>query len=204
MFYPLAGGQPGDTGHLLLADGKKLTVTDTRKGPEPGQILHIVAADAGLPPAGTSVTARLDMPRRLRLMRTHTALHLLCQAVGGPVTGGSVGELKGRLDFDLPDAPPDKEAIADKINAWIAANAAVTARWIDDAEFDARPELIRTMSVRPPRGAGKMRLIEIDGIDLQACGGTHVAHTGEIGRVTVTRIEKKGRLNRRIAIEIAD
>lgn len=203
VFYPTAGGQPGDTGDLELEDGRRLTVVDTRKGAEPGTILHVLADGGPLPAPGSTVRAVVAWDRRYRLMRTHTALHLLCRAVGGVVTGGAVGELKGRLDFDIPEPSLDKEAIAARINAWIDEDRPVRALWIDEAELDARPELVRTLSVQPPRGQGRVRLVEIEGVDLQACGGTHVARTREIGRVGVTRIEKKGRQNRRVAIELA-
>lgn len=201
VFYPAGGGQPGDTGHLLLEDGRELAVVDARKS-EGDAVLHVLAQDAMPPPVGAAVTARLDWERRYRLMRTHSCLHLLCRAVEGAVTGGAVGELKGRLDFDVPDPTLDKDAIAATIMGWVAADAAITAAWIDDADFDRRPELVRTMSVKPPRGMGRVRLVEIAGIDLQACGGTHVRRTGEIGTVTVARIEKKGRQNRRVVVEI--
>jgi misacylated tRNA(Ala) deacylase len=204
VFYPTGGGQPGDTGALLLPDGSALAVADTRKGTGPDEVLHLLEAGAPPPAPGTEVMARVDWERRHRLMRTHTSLHLLCRAVDGAVTGGSVGELRGRLDFDIPDPTLDKEAIAARINAWVSEDHPVRAFWIEDEEFDRRPELVRTMSVQPPRGQGRVRLVEIEGVDLQACGGTHVARTGEIGRVTVAKIEKKGRQNRRVVIEIED
>lgn len=200
VFYPVGGGQPGDRGLLRLADGTALRIVDTRRG-EGAAILHRPAEGAALPAPGERVEAVIDWERRHRLMRTHTALHLLCRAVGAPVTGGAVGELEGRLDFDLPE-PPEKEAIESRIREWIAADRPVDALWIDEAELAARPELVRTLSVRPPAGAGRVRLVRIAQIDLQACGGTHVRSTAEIGRVTIGRIEKKGRLNRRIAIAI--
>lgn len=204
VFYPRAGGQPGDTGALLLHDGRQLPVLDTLKGERPGEILHVIGG--AVPPApGTHVTAALDWPRRHRLMRMHTALHLLCAAVDGAVTGGQIGEDKSRLDFDLDGATaPDKDALAAQLNAWIARAAPVTISTIDDGEFDARPELVRTMRVKPPRGSGRVRLVEIAGIDLQACGGTHVATTGEIGQVRIGKIENKGKQNRRIALHLAD
>lgn len=201
VFYPTGGGQPGDRGRLELEDGTAVEILEARKG-EGAEILHVAAAEAALPPVGTAVRAVIDWDRRHRLMRTHTALHLLCRAVGGAVTGGAVGELKGRLDFDLPE-PPDRDAIEARIDAWIEEDHAVDALCIDEAELAARPELVRTLSVRPPSGSGRIRLVRIEGVDLQACGGTHVRSTREIGRVAIGKVEKKGRINRRIAIEIA-
>jgi misacylated tRNA(Ala) deacylase len=200
VFYPLGGGQPGDRGILTLPDGTAIPILDTRKG-EGEVILHLPAEDAALPEPGRRVEARIDWERRHRLMRAHTALHLLCAAVGAPVTGGAVGELEGRLDFDLPE-PPERAAIEARIAGWIAEDRPVEALWIEEAELDLRPDLVKTMTVRPPRGAGRVRLVRIEGVDLQACGGTHVARTGEIGRVRITKVEKKGRQNRRIAIAI--
>ncbi|MFO1067313.1 MAG: alanyl-tRNA editing protein [Geminicoccaceae bacterium] len=204
VFYPTGGGQPGDRGRLVLADGTAIEIVDTVKGEGAGTILHRPAADTPLPEFGARVSAELDWDRRLRLMRMHTALHLLCRAVDGVVTGGQVGDGRGRLDFDIPDPVLDKEAIAATLNAWIAGDHAVSHRWIEDAELLARPELVRTMSVRPPIGQGRVRLVEIAGVDLQACGGTHVRRTGEIGRLVVEKIEKKGRQNRRVAIAFAE
>lgn len=203
VFYAQGGGQPGDTGTLLLPDGGRAAVRDTRKAEAPGAIRHLLAEDAQPPPVGERLTAALDWQRRLRLMRAHTALHLLCAAVGGSVTGGQVGEAKGRLDFDLAEGV-DKEALAAKLNAWVAADHPVRARWIDADELAARPELVRTMSVRPPTIAGRVRLVEIEAVDLQACGGTHVASTAEIGRIEIGKVEKKGRQNRRVNIVLAD
>lgn len=199
VFYPTGGGQPGDRGVLRLRDGTEIAIADTRKG-EGEAILHLPAPEAPLPPVGAEVEVRIDAARRYRLMRTHTALHLLCAAVAAPVTGGSVGELEGRLDFDLPEPTVDAAAIEAKLAGWIAADAPVSSYWIEESELDARPELVKTLSVRPPRGSGRVRLVEIKGIDLQACGGTHLARTGEIGRIRIGKIEKKGRHNRRIAI----
>jgi misacylated tRNA(Ala) deacylase len=201
VFYPMGGGQPGDVGQLVLSD-RTLDVVDTKKGEAPGSILHLLApagAAAGLA-VGTPIRAVLDWQRRHRLMRMHTCLHLLCRAVDGVVTGGQIGDGKGRLDFDLPEATLDKEALAAQLNAWIAEDHAVTERWIEAAELDARPDLVKTMSVQPPRTGGRIRLVEIDGLDLQACGGTHVRSTREIGPVNVGKIEKKGRQNRRVQV----
>ena len=187
IFYPTGGGQPGDTGRLILAD-RTLDVVDTRKGELADSILHLLAEPVELQ-AGTTVEAVLDWERRYRLMRMHTCLHLLCKAVDGVVTGGQVGDGKGRLDFDIPEAVLDKEELTGKLNAWIAADHAVRERWIEAAELDARPELVKTMSVQPPRTGGRIRLVEIEGLDLQACGGTHVRSTAEIGPVRVVKIE---------------
>ncbi|HRY23256.1 MAG TPA: alanyl-tRNA editing protein [Geminicoccaceae bacterium] len=201
VFYPSAGGQPGDTGWLVVG-GERLAVTDTQKGAGPDTIRHLLGRPTGLT-AGMEVHAVLDWERRHRLMRMHTCLHLLCRAVDGVVTGGQIGDGKGRLDFDLPEAP-DKEALAELLNAWIAEDRPVSERWIDADELDARPELVRTLSVKPPRGDGRVRLVEIEGVDLQACGGTHVRRTGEIGPVRIGKIEKKGRQNRRVQVVLGD
>ena len=203
VFYPQGGGQPGDTGVLRLADGGTVPVLGTRKGGEPGTVLHLVAEAGGLQP-GAEVVAEIDWARRHRLMRTHSLLHLLCRAVDAPVTGGQVEEGRGRLDFDLPEAGLDKDALTARLEGWIAEDRPIRASWVEEAELDARPELVRTMAVKPPRGQGRVRLVEIEGVDLQACGGTHVGTTGEIGRVAVTRVEKKGRINRRVAVALLD
>ncbi|MDE2235258.1 MAG: alanyl-tRNA editing protein [Gammaproteobacteria bacterium] len=200
VFYPEGGGQPGDSGRLLLADGRELPIINTRKGAQPGEIRHLTN---GLPDwlrPGMDVGLEIDWARRYRLMRMHTCLHLLSAVIVAPVTGGQVGDGYGRLDFDL-ESTPDKDEVAHKLNALIHSNAPVRFRWITDAELDARPELVKTMSVQPPRGLGRVRLVDIEGVDLQPCGGTHVAHIGEIGEVAVTKIDKKGRLNRRVRLE---
>lgn len=206
VFYPMGGGQPGDSGELRLADGRTLRIADTRKG-ETG-ILHIPEnpEDAAHLTPGDSVTAVLDWERRHRHMRMHTALHLMCASVPGDVTGGQVAADKGRLDFDLPDVSFTKEELADRLNALIAADHPVSARWITDAEMAAQPDLVRTLSVKPPMGAGTVRLISVaaDTVDLQPCGGTHVARTGEIGPLTVAKIENKGKQNRRITIAFVE
>jgi misacylated tRNA(Ala) deacylase len=202
VFYTTGGGQPGDTGVLRLTDGSKIAITDTVKGDDPNEVIHVSARDSVLPAVGAEVTAEIDWERRHRLMRMHTCLHLLCAVVPGTVTGGSVGDGRGRLDFDVPGASLDKDAITAGLNQLIAEGHAVVPRWIDDAELEAHPELVRTMSVKPPTGAGKVRLLEIDGVDLQPCGGTHVKNTAEIGRVEITKIENKGRQNRRIIVTL--
>ena len=203
VFYAMGGGQPGDQGVLRLADGGAVEIVDTRKGEGPGEILHIPAEDAALPAPGDAVTAEIDWDRRHRLMRIHTCLHLLCAVVDGPVTGGQISDGKGRLDFDLPDATLDKAEISAAINRLIAEDHPVGSRWISDDELASQPDLVKTMSVVPPMGQGQIRLLEIEGVDLQACGGTHVAATGEIGAIEVTKIEKKGRHNRRVVVAFA-
>lgn len=204
VFYPLGGGQPGDTGVLRRAGGDEVRIVDTRKGGERDDVVHIAETDAALPAVGERVTAEIDWDRRYRLMRMHSCLHVLCAAVTGDVTGGQVGDGKGRLDFNLPDTRLDKDEITATINRLVAEDHVITPRWITDDELKANPRLVRTMSVKPPRGGGRVRLLEIEGVDLQPCGGTHVRRTGEIGSVKVTKIENKGRQNRRINIAFAD
>jgi misacylated tRNA(Ala) deacylase len=200
VFYPTGGGQPGDSGRLRLGDGSEITIVDAVKADGPDSVLHIAAEGSALPAPGATVIAEIDWERRHRHMRMHTCLHLLCAVVTGDVTGGQVGDGKGRLDFNLPDTRLDKDEITAGLNRLIAEDHAVSVRWITDAEMAASPELVRTMSVKPPSGAGRVRLLDIEGVDLQPCGGTHVARTGEIGPVEVTKIENKGRQNRRINI----
>jgi misacylated tRNA(Ala) deacylase len=203
VFYPQGGGQPGDSGVLRLADGTSLVIVDTRKGDGSDEVLHIPAAGAALPSPGDSILAEIDWQRRFRLMRMHTCLHLLSSVVPGAVTGGQIADGKGRLDFDVPGDTLDKETIARRINELIAADHGALARWISDEELAARPELVRTMSVKPPTGQGRVRLIGIAGVDLQPCGGTHLRRTGEIGPIEVVKIENKGRQNRRIVVGFA-
>jgi len=210
VFYPMGGGQPGDSGTLRRADGSTVAIADTRKGAAPDQILHVPAAGQALPAVGERVVAQVDWPRRHRLMRMHTCLHLLCAVVPAGVTGGQVGEARSRLDFDVGELVLDKAEIERKLNALISANHAAVPRWISDAELAAQPQLVRTMSVKPPSGQGRVRLLEIgagagaDGpVDLQPCGGTHVRATGEIGPVVVEKIENKGKRNRRVIVALA-
>jgi len=200
VFYPMGGGQPGDIGVLRLTDGTEISIVDTRKGDHHEDVLHIPAEGTTLPSIGAEVTAQIDWERRHRLMRMHSCLHLLCAVVTGDVTGGQVNDGKGRLDFNLPDTQLDKEHITTELNRLIDEDHPVAPRWIEEADLEKQPELVRTMSVKPPVGSGKVRLLEIDGVDLQPCGGTHVQRTGEIGRVRVGKIENKGRQNRRINI----
>ena len=200
VFYPLGGGQPGDSGELVLHDGTAIRIIDTRKGTAPDEIVHVPEASADPALAGSGVTARIDWNRRHRLMRIHTCLHLLCSLIPAPVTGGSIRDGSGRLDFDLPESTLDKQDLTTRLNRLVAEDHPVNPRWISEEELNANPSLVRTMSVAPPRGRGSVRLLDIEGVDLQPCGGTHVASTGEIGPVRVTKIEKKGRQNRRVIV----
>lgn len=203
VFYPAGGGQPGDSGTLRLASGETIAIVDTLKGAAPDEVIHVPAPGAALPEPGTELAAEIDWDRRHRLMRMHTCLHLLCSIVPGAVTGGQVADGRGRLDFDIPGSGLDKAAIAARLNRLIEEAHPVAARWIADAELAARPELVRTMSVKPPVGTGRVRLMEIAGVDLQPCGGTHVRNTAEIGPIAVVKIESKGRQNRRIIVAFA-
>ena len=207
VFYAAGGGQPGDTGVLRRADGSAAVVLDTLKG-ENGAVLHrLVDGSTSLQP-GEVVVAAIDWPRRYRLMRMHTALHLLCALIpGASVTGGAIGDGKGRLDFDLP-AAPNREALNEGLAQLIAENHPVSESWITEEALDANPHLVRTLSVKPPRGSGRVRLIRIGAgdppIDLQPCGGTHVRSTAEIGRIAIAKVESKGRQNRRIALVLEE
>ena len=204
VFYPQGGGQAGDAGVLQLADGRSLAVADTRKGAEPGQILHLLAdpADAAAVAVGATVTARIDTARREAHRRFHTGTHLLCALVPHPVDGCSITAQYARLDFHMSE-PLDKEALTQGLAKLIAAATPVTTRWITDAELDANPQLVRSMSVQPPRGSGRVRLVEINGVDLQPCGGTHVNNTADIGTLIVTKIEKKSAMTRRVVLGFA-
>jgi misacylated tRNA(Ala) deacylase len=201
VFYPLGGGQPGDTGMLRAVDGRAWRVVDARKG-EGGRILHVLEAGVTPPEVGTAVEASLDWERRHAHMRMHTCLHLLGSVLHFGVTGGQIAADKGRLDFDTQDEI-DRDAVTAAVNALVAANHGVRSMWISDEELDRQPELVRTLSVQPPRGAGRIRLLDIPGVDLQPCGGTHVASTGEIGPVVVTKVENKGKRNRRVYVAFA-
>ncbi len=204
VFYPMGGGQPGDTGVLRLRDGSEIRISDTRKDGTSEDIVHVPEGDVGLELEGQQVDACIDWERRHRLMRMHTLLHLLCVVVPAGVTGGSIRDGSGRLDFDLPESTLDKEHITAELNRLVEENHPVSGRWMSDEELAANPELVRTMSVKPPMGSGKVRVLEVEGVDLQPCGGTHVAATGEIGRVRVRKIEKKGKHNRRVNLEFAE
>jgi misacylated tRNA(Ala) deacylase len=199
-FYPTGGGQPGDTG-VLRWDGGEAAIVDTVKA-DGGDVLHVLAPDTSRPAVGTRVKAVLDWDRRYRHMRMHSALHVMSAVIKGNVTGGQVGADKSRLDFNLDGEVPTKEWVTEEINKLLAVDLPVVPQWITDDELAARPELVKTMSVRPPSGAGRVRLLSIEGVDLQACGGTHVARTAEIGRVECTKIENKGKMNRRFIITL--
>ena len=198
VFYPTGGGQPGDTGALVW-DGGEMAVADARKG-EGDTVLHVPAEGAAMPAVGTRVTARLDWDRRHRHMRVHTALHLLSVVVPLPVTGGAISAEKGRLDFAMPEPPEDKDALEAELNRLIQSDLGVSDEWITDDELAAKPEMVKTMSVKPPMGQGRVRLVRIGDVDLQPCGGTHVRTTAEIGPVRLGKVEKKGKQNRRISV----
>lgn len=206
LFYATGGGQPGDSG-ILVWNGGQLPIATAVKA-EGGQIALVPAAPDAMPPVGAVVSQRLDWDRRYRHMRVHTALHLLSVVIPLPVTGGQIGTERGRLDFDMPDPPDDVKFLEDRLNALIGLDLAVTEDWITDEELAANPGLVKTMSVRPPVGQGRVRLIRIgtglSQVDLQPCGGTHVARTAEIGRIAIGKIEKKGRQNRRVSLSLTD
>ncbi len=203
LFYPRGGGQPGDRGELVRADGSRIAIADAIYDADRAGILLIPAEGEALPAPGERLTARLDWTTRYARMRAHTALHLLSVALPYPVTGGAVGEGEGRLDFDSGEAAFDRAEIEARLAELVATDAAVTTRWISDAELEANPGLVKTMKVKPPTGTGRVRLVEIDGLDLQPCGGTHVARLSEIGRIEVAGIEKKGKQNRRVRIRLS-
>jgi misacylated tRNA(Ala) deacylase len=203
VFYATSGGQPGDSGALINADGELVPIatavyTDVGKS----EIAHVPAPGTPLIAVGDAVIAKIDWDKRHARMRMHTALHLLSAVLPHPVTGGSIGDGEGRLDFDIPESNLDKDALTAKINEMITADAPVTHRWITDAELEANPGLVKTRAVAPPTGQGRVRLILIAGIDLQPCGGTHVRSTAEIGPVRITQIEKKGKQNRRVRLAL--
>jgi misacylated tRNA(Ala) deacylase len=199
VFYPLGGGQPGDTGKVTW-DGGEATIVDTRYG-EGGTIRHVLEEGAAMPGVGSAVHIHLDWDRRYRHMRMHTAMHLLGAVLKYGVTGGNISAEKSRLDFDMEDTV-DKEAVGEALVKLVADDHAVSCRWISEAELDAQPELVRTMSVQPPRGKGSIRLLEIEGVDLQPCGGTHLKSTSEVGTVRIGKVEKKGKRNRRVNIHL--
>jgi len=206
VFYPRGGGQAGDAGVLALAGGRELAIADTVKGEGEADILHVPAPGqeallAGIHP-GAEVTARIDWERRHRHMRFHTATHLLCAIVPHPTNGCSITSGYARLDFDMIE-PLEREHLERELARLVAEAHDVRTVWISDAELDAQPDLVRTMSVKPPRGVGRVRLLEIDGVDLQPCGGTHVANTREIGALKVVKIEKKSARTRRVVLEFA-
>ena len=203
VFYAHSGGQPADTGTLTAAGEPTAIGSAIFLDAAKSEIAHVPIPGAPALKEGDTVTAAIDWDKRYARMRMHTALHLLSAVLPYAVTGGSIGETESRLDFDIPEAGLDKDAITAKLAEMIATDAAVTSRWIADEELAANPGLVKTMSVKPPVGTGRVRLIEIAGFDLQPCGGTHVQRTGEIGKVAVTQIEKKGKLNRRVRIAFA-
>lgn len=208
VFYAAGGGQAGDTGVVIRGDGSEIAVVDTRKGDArvgeaPDVIVHRVASGAPLPTVGETVTLRIDWARRYAMMRLHTSLHVLSCVVVAPVTGGNIAPDKARLDFDIDMSLLDAERIATEVNQLIARAVPTETIWVTDEELDTRPELVKTMSVQPPRGAGRVRLLKIDGIDLQACGGTHVANIGEIGSIRVTRIRNEGKRNKRVEVVLS-
>ena len=201
IFYPLGGGQPGDTGTLEWSDGSA-TIIDTRYSDD-RDIAHIVEDGAALPELGSSIKLSIDWERRYQHMRMHTAMHLLGSILKFDVTGGNISAAKSRLDFNM-DASVDKEAISSALKELVDADHPVSCRWISEDELDANPQLVRTMSVQPPRGKGAIRLLEIQNVDLQPCGGTHVGKTSEVGAVRIGKIENKGRQNRRVNIHLDD
>ena len=200
VFYPTGGGQPGDDG-VIRWDGGEAVITTAVKG-DGTEVVHVPAEGATTPPVGAKVTAELNEANRALYRRIHTALHLMSVVIPLPVTGGAISALKGRLDFNMPETPEDKEAIAEELNALIAGDHAVTEEWINDEELAANPGLVKTMRVKPPVGQGRVRLVRIGAgeatVDLQPCGGTHVRSTAEIGRIRLGKVEKKGKENRRV------
>lgn len=204
VFYATSGGQPGDSGRLVLNDGSVVNIaTAVHPQGDKTRIVHVPAEGQPLPAIGDSVRAEIDWDRRHRLMRMHTALHLVSVVFPFPVTGGSIGEDKGRLDFDMAEVPSDLAALEAELNAMVAADHAVSTEWISDAEMEAKADLIKTMKVKPPMGQGRVRLVRIGDVDLQPCGGTHVARTGEIGKLVLGKIENKGKQNRRVNVLFA-
>jgi misacylated tRNA(Ala) deacylase len=205
VFYATGGGQPGDSGTLELEDGTKLVIATAVYEEDKKTIVHVPSEGQSLPGPGARVTAHIDWARRYRLMRMHTALHLLSVALPYPVTGGQIGDPEGRLDFDMGNETIDREEFVEQLNALASGDHEVTTQWITDEELDANPGLVKTMSVKPPRGSGKVRLVRIGGdVDLQPCGGTHVTRTSEIGALELGKIEKKGKQNRRVRIRLTD
>lgn len=203
IFYPLGGGQPGDTGALVRAGGERIAIIDTRKGEVPDSVVHIPAPGTPRLELGETLSLEIDWDRRYSLMRLHTALHVMSCVVVAPVSGGNIAPDKGRLDFDIDMNLLNAEAIEHGTNELIARGVATETVWITDEELDSRPELVKTMSVQPPRGAGRVRLLRIPDIDLQPCGGTHVANIAEIGGIRVLKIRNEGKRNKRVEIALA-
>lgn len=204
IFYPMGGGQPGDTGAVVRASGERIAINDTRKGATLDSVLHIATSGMSRLEPDEPLTLEIDWPRRYALMRLHTALHVMSCVVVAPVTGGNIAPDKARLDFDIDMSLLDPVKIERETNALIARAVETQTEWITDEELDARPDLVKTMSVQPPRGAGCVRLLRIPGIDLQPCGGTHVKNIAEIGAIRVLRIRNEGRRNRRVEIALVD
>jgi len=204
IFYPLGGGQVGDSGFLLRSSGARIAIVDTRRDAALDAVLHLTAAGAPLPDVGEVLTLAIDWPRRHRLMRLHTALHLMSCVVVAPVTGGHIAPDRARLDFDIEMSLLDAQRIEGEMNELIGRGVDTETVWISDDELAARPDLVKTMSVQPPRGSGRVRLLRIPGIDLQPCGGTHVRNIAEIGGIRVLKIRNEGRRNRRVEIALAD
>lgn len=204
VFYAMSGGQPGDTGRLVRTEGPAVSIATTIHPGDKSEIVHVPAEGQALPEPGEPVTGEIDWDRRHKLMRMHTALHLLTVVFPFPITGASVGEDKGRIDFDMPEVPGDKDTLEAELNALVAADHPVSAEWVSEETLDAQPDLVKSLRVSPPRGLGRVRLIRIgtseNTIDLQPCGGTHVASTAEIGPLKLGKIEKKGRENRRVSL----
>ena len=203
VFYPAGGGQTGDSGALVRANGERIAIVDTRKGSTPESVLHIPLTGMPRPEIGETLELEIDWARRYSLMRLHTALHVMSCVVVAPVTGGNIAPDKARLDFDIDMSRLDAATIERETNALIARGVETETVWITDEELDARPELVKTMSVQPPRGTGRVRLLRIPGIDLQPCGGTHVANIGEIGAIRVVKIRSEGKRNKRVEIALA-
>ncbi len=204
LFYPMGGGQAGDTGSLWAAGGERIDIIDTRKGESADRVMHVPAPASAVLKPGDSVRMEIDWERRHRLMRLHTALHLMSCVITAPVTGGNIVPDKARLDFDIELSLLNAEHIARETNALISRAIATETVWISDEELDAQPDLVKTMSVQPPRGAGRVRLLKIPGIDLQPCGGTHVANIAEIGAIRVLRIRSEGKHNKRVEIALSE
>lgn len=206
VFYGTSGGQPGDTGTMVLADGSSIDIATTVCGSDKDELILVPASSDYLPAIGDAVTVQVNWDRRHKLMRMHTALHLLCASVPFPVTGGQIGELESRLDFNMPENP-DRDELTERLNSLVEESHPVSDRWIDDSALEAQPDLIRTMSVKPPMGSGKVRLVSIgsqDSVDLQPCGGTHVKSTSEIGKLEVYKVENKGKQNRRVRVRLLE
>lgn len=205
VFYATGGGQPGDSGRLELADGTQIGIATAVYDDDRVSIVHVPSEGQTLPEPGSEVIAHVDWARRYKMMRVHTALHLLSVALPFPVTGGQIGDNEGRLDFDMGDETVDKETLYQAINDLASGDHEVTTEWITDEELDANPALVKTMSVKPPRGSGRVRLVRIgQDVDLQPCGGTHVSRTSEIGTLSIGKTEKKGKQNRRVRIRLTD